>query len=156
MARSFYNTGEAKGFTKANFYQAVLDLANGEEVEDNIVELIAKGAEYELEGLELAKAASAAKSGNGEKKDKLQSDYCVALRKAIVPLLNGTPKTAKQLLAEAEANGTNLSPTGKPWVESWLVQVLNAEAGVTNTKVIVETVNNKGLKAEKSANAWNI
>lgn len=150
IKRKFYNTGDAKGFTKAVFYNQVLALARGEEVEAAMAELVAQAAEYELEGI----AARAATAGaTGEKKDPLASDYAKALSAAIVPLVDGTPKTAKELIAAATAKG-KLAPNGKEFAAPWVSRVLNATAGVVAVKKIVDTVDAKGLKAQREVTAY--
>ena len=35
--RKFYNTGDAKGFTKQKFFEAVVDMCNGEDVDVDLV-----------------------------------------------------------------------------------------------------------------------
>lgn len=149
IKRKFYNTGDAKGFTKATFYNQVLALARGEEVEAAMAELVAQAAEYELEGI----AARASTAGTGEKKDPLASDYAKALSAAIVPLVDGTPKTAKELIAAATAKG-KLAPNGKEFAGPWVSRVLNATAGVVAVKKIVDTVDSKGLKAQREVTAY--
>lgn len=149
IKRKFYNTGDAKGFTKAIFFSEVLKLARGEDVEANMAELVAQAAEYELEGI----AARASTAGSGEKKDPLASDYAKALSAAIVPLVDGTPKTAKELIAAATAKG-KLAPNGKEFAAPWVSRVLNATEGVTAVKKIVDTVDSKGLKAQREVTAY--
>lgn len=149
IKRKFYNTGDAKGFTKAIFFSEVLKLARGEDVEANMAELVAQAAEYELEGI----AARATSAGTGEKKDPLASDYAKALSAAIVPLVDGTPKTAKELIAAATAKG-KLAPNGKEFAAPWVSRVLNATEGVTAVKKIVDTVDSKGLKAQREVTAY--
>lgn len=149
IKRKFYNTGDAKGFTKAIFFSEVLKLARGEDVEANMAELVAQAAEYELEGI----ASRASTAGTGEKKDPLASDYAKALSAAIVPLVDGTPKTAKELIAAATAKG-KLAPNGKEFAAPWVSRVLNATEGVTAVKKIVDTVDSKGLKAQREVTAY--
>lgn len=149
IKRKFYNTGDAKGFTKAIFFNEVLKLARGEEVEAAMAELVAQAAEYELEGI----ASRASTAGTGEKKDPLASDYAKALSAAIVPLVDGTPKTAKELIAAATAKG-KLAPNGKEFAAPWVSRVLNATEGVTAVKKIVDTVDAKGLKAQREVTAY--
>lgn len=149
IKRKFYNTGDAKGFTKAIFFSEVLKLARGEDVDANMAELVAQAAEYELEGI----AARASTAGTGEKKDPLASDYAKALSAAIVPLVDGTPKTAKELIAAATAKG-KLAPNGKEFAAPWVSRVLNATEGVVAVKKIVDTVDAKGLKAQREVTAY--
>lgn len=149
IKRKFYNTGDAKGFTKAIFFSEVLKLARGEDVEANMAELVAQAAEYELEGI----AARASTAGTGEKKDPLASDYAKALSAAIVPLVDGTPKTAKELIQAATAKG-KLAPNGKEFAAPWVSRVLNATEGVVAVKKIVDTVDAKGLKAQREVTAY--
>lgn len=149
IKRKFYNTGDAKGFTKAIFFSEVLKLARGEDVDANMAELVAQAAEYELEGI----AARASTAGTGEKKDPLASDYAKALSAAIVPLVDGTPKTAKELIQAATAKG-KLAPNGKEFAAPWVSRVLNATEGVVAVKKIVDTVDAKGLKAQREVTAY--
>lgn len=149
IKRKFYNTGDAKGFTKAIFFSEVLKLARGEDVEANMAELVAQAAEYELEGI----AARASTAGTGEKKDPLASDYAKALSAAIVPLVDSTPKTAKELIQAATAKG-KLAPNGKEFAAPWVSRVLNATEGVVAVKKIVDTVDAKGLKAQREVTAY--
>lgn len=150
IKRKFYNTGDAKGFTKAIFYGEVLKLARGEDVEAAMADLVAQAAEYELEGITARASASAA---SGEKKDPLASDYAKALSAAIVPLVDNAPKTAKELIDAATAKG-KLAPNGKSFAAPWVSRVLNATAGVVAVKKIVETVDAKGLKAQREVTAY--
>lgn len=147
--RKFYNTGDAKGFTKAIFFDAVLKMANGEDVEDNIVDLVAKAAEYELEGI----ANRASTKATGERKDPLESDYAKALSAAIVPFIDGTPRTAKELIEMATAKG-KVSPKGTPFAAPWVSRVLNATAGVVAVKKVVEKTDAKGLKSQAEVTAY--
>lgn len=146
--RKFYGTGDAKGFTKAIFYQTVLAMANGEDVADNMVSLVAAACEYELEGI-----ANRPTKSTGEKKDPLQSDYANALRAAILPLVDGTARTAKELVDAATAKG-KLAATGKPFSAPWVSRVLNAESGIVCVKKIVDKVDAKGLKSQAECNAY--
>lgn len=147
--RRFYNYGDAKGFTKNDFFNAVIALANGEDIDDNILELTRMAAEYEIEGAALAKGSKA----SGEKKDPLESDYAVALRAAIVPLVNSTAMTAKELIDAATAKGL-LSPKGVPFAAPWVSRVLNKADGVTAVKKVVEKVDAKGLKSQAEVTAY--
>lgn len=149
VKRKFYNTGDAKGFTKQIFFNEVLKMARGEEVEAAMADLVAAAAEYELEGI----ASRTSTSGTGEKKDPLASDYAKALSAAIVPLVDGTPKTAKELIAAATAKG-KLAPNGKDFAAPWVSRVLNATDGIVAVKKIVDTVDAKGLKAQREVTAY--
>lgn len=148
--RSFYNTGAAKGFTKGIFYQTVLAMANGEEISEDLASLVAQACEYELEGAALRAAAS---KGSGEKKDPLQSAYAVALRAAVLPFVDGTARTAKELIDICTSKG-KMAPTGKAFSAPWVSRVLNAESGIVCVKKIVDTVDAKGLKVQKEVNAY--
>lgn len=150
IKRKFYNTGDAKGFTKAIFFNEVLKLARGEEVEANMAELVAQAAEYELEGI-AARATTG--TATGEKKDPLASDYAKALSAAIVPLVDGTPRTAKELVEMATSKG-KVAPNGNAFAAPWVSRVLNATAGVVAVKKIVDTVDAKGLKAQREVTAY--
>jgi len=147
--RKFYNAGDAKGFTKAIFFKTVKALAEGEDVEENLISLVAAAAAYELEGIELKSESKA----TGEKKDALQSDYALALADAIVPYVDATPRTAKELIDLATARG-KLSPKGTPFAAPWVSRVLNNTAGVTSVKKIVEKVDAKGLKSQAEVTAY--
>lgn len=147
--RKFYNTGDAKGFTKAVFFAEVLKLARGEEVEATMADLVAQACEYEIEGI----ATRAAQAGTGEKKDPLQSDYAKALSAAILPLVNGDPKTAQELIDAATAKG-HLAPNGKVFSGPWTARVLKATPGIVVVKKIVDTVDSKGLKSQREVNAY--
>ena len=146
--RKFYNSGDAKGFTKAIFFQTVLAMANGEDVSDQMVALVGAAAEYELEGI-----ANRPTKASGEKKDPLQSDYAKALRAAIVPLVDATPRTAKELVDAATAKG-KMAPTGKAFSAPWVSRVLNAESGIVCVKKVVDKVDAKGLKSQSEVNAY--
>jgi hypothetical protein len=151
IKRAFYNKGDAKGFTKAIFFQTVEAMANGEDVDPGLVTLVGAAAAYELEGISLKSDSKA----TGEKKDPLDSDYAKALAAAIVPLVpaTGDGLTAKELIELATSKNL-LSPKGTPFAAPWVSRVLNATAGVTATKKIVETKDAKGLKAQKEVTAY--
>lgn len=146
--RKFYNTANAKGFTKAVFYQTVLAMANGETVSNELTSLVAGACEYELDGI-----ANRPSKVSTEKKDPLQSDYAKALRAAIVPFISDKPQTAKQLADAATAKG-KMAPSGKPFSGPWISRVLNAEPGVVCVKVVVEKTDAKGLKSQSEVNAY--
>lgn len=147
--RKFYNTGDAKGFTKQKFFETVLAMASGEDVEDSMTSLVAQAAEYELEGI----ANRASTKGTGEKKDPLQSEYAQALAKAIVPLVGTQPKTAKELIEMADAKGLK-SPKGTSFAAPWVSRVLNATEGVSAVKIVVDTTDAKGLKVQREVTAY--
>lgn len=147
--RKFYNSGDAKGFTKAIYFETVRDIVAGEDVDQDLINLVADATAYELEGI----ALKATKESTGERKDPLQSEYAHALRAAIKPFLDKTPRTAKQLIEMATAKN-RLSPKGTPFAEPWVARVLNVEDGVTHEKKIVETVNKAGLKAQREVTAY--
>lgn len=150
IKRKFYNTGDAKGFTRSIFFQTVVAMVNGEEVSDQLAALTKQAAEYELEGIALA---ASNKSESTEKKDPLQSDYAVALRNAILPFITSTPQTAKELVDAATAKG-KVAPTGKEFSCPWVSRVLNAEKGIVCVKKIVEKTDAKGLKSQTEVNAY--
>jgi hypothetical protein len=149
--RKFYNSGDAKGFTKAIFFQTVEAMANGEDVDPGLVALVGAAASYELEGIALKSNSKAP----GEKKDPLDSDYAKALAAAIVPLVptNGDGLTAKELI-ELATNSGKLSPKGTPFAAPWVSRVLNATEGVNAQKKVVETTDAKGLKSQKEVTAY--
>ena len=146
--RKFYNSGDNKGFTKAIFYQTVLAMANGEDVSDELIACVGRACEYELEGI-----ANRPSKAGGEKKDPLQSDYANALRAAIVPFVDATPRTAKELVDAATAKG-KMAPTGKAFSGPWVSRVLNAEAGIVCVKKVVDKVDSKGLRSQAEVNAY--
>ena len=153
--RRFYNTGDAKGFTKAKFFEAVKELAEtGDitEVEDASIGLIIEACEYELETL-----AMRSKAGTGEKKDAMQSDYAQALAKAIIPLVSSTPMTTTEILEVADSKGI-VSPKGTPFAAPWVSRVLSSEiganAGIVKVQKVVEKTDSKGLKSQKEVSAY--
>lgn len=154
--RKFYNCEEqgTKGMSKRTFFEEVLKMATGEEVTDDMADFIARAAEYELEGINNRPSKAGAE---GPAKDPLQSDYAVALREAIVPLVNGNPQTAKQLVDAATAKG-KLAPSGKSFSAPWTSRVLNAMAkegkGIAEVKMVVETVDAKGLKKQREVSGY--
>ena len=147
--RKFYNSGDAKGFTKAIFFATVKAIAEGEDVEQDMIDLIAAAAAYELEGIALKSDSKA----TGEKKDPLASDYAVALSAAIVPFVDAEPKTAKELIDLATAAG-KMSPKGTPFAAPWVSRVLNATPGVSAVKKVVEKTDAKGLKSQAEVTAY--
>lgn len=147
--RKFYNTGDAKGFTKGTFFQTVLDIVNGEDVSADLTNLVAQAAQYELEGI----AAKAGSKATGERKDPLESDYAKALSAAIVPLISATPQTAKELIDAATKKGA-MSPKGTPFAAPWVSRVLNATPGIVAVKKVVEKVDAKGLKSQAEVTAY--
>lgn len=147
--RRFYNTGDAKGFTKADFFTAVRAMAEGEDVDDNIIDLVAAAAAYELDGIAIKNRAKA----SGGAKDPLKSEYAMALTAAIVPLISDKPRTAKELIDLATSKG-KVSPKGTPFAAPWVSRVLNATAGVTAVKKIVDKVDAKGLKSQAEVTAY--
>lgn len=146
--RSFYNTGDAKGFTKAAFFQAVLDMANGVEIADAQASLIAAAAEYELEGI-----ANRAEKAAGEAKDPMQSNYAIAILEAFLPLLSDKPQTLNELIEKAEKKAI-ASPTGKDWSAAWVARVLNKQESIEQVEVIVDHVDKNGLKQQRIKKAY--
>jgi hypothetical protein len=147
--RSFYNKDNAKGFTKAIFFNTVKAIAEGDDVDQNLIDLVIAAAEYELEGISLRSDSKA----TGEKKDPLESDYAKALSAAIVPLVGTDALTAKELIDLATSKG-KLSPKGTPFAAPWVSRVLNATAGVVATKKVVDKVDAKGLKSQSEVTAY--
>lgn len=152
--RKFYNTGDAKGFTKAVFFAEVKKLAEGDEVDDAMMALIAAAADYEIEGIGLRSETK----GTGEKKDPMESDYAKALAAAIVPLITADAKTAKELIALATKSG-KLAPSGKEFAAPWVSRVLNEVAKdpanhIAAIKKVVEKTDAKGLKAQAEVSAY--
>lgn len=147
--RRFYNFGDAKGFTKNDFFNGVIALANGEDLTDETIDLFRAAAEYEIEGAALAKGNKTP----GEKKDPLESDYAVALRAAIVPLVSSTPMSAKELIDIATGKGL-LSPKGIPFAAPWVSRVLNKADGVVAVSKVVEKTDAKGLRSQAEVTAY--
>ena len=145
--RRFYNTGTAKGFTKAIFFKAVLDLANGEDIGE-MIDLVAAAAEYELEGINLK-----AEKGDGEAKDPLASDYAQAIVKDVISLIGAEPMTAKEL-SEAATKLGKLAPSGKPYAPAWIARVAKNTVGIVVTEKIVNKVDAKNLKSQAMVAAY--
>lgn len=150
IKRKFYNSGDAKGFTKAIFFETVRAMAAGEDVEDNMVALVEAAANYELEGI----ANRASTKPSGEKKNPLESDYAKALAAAIVPLIGSEPQTAQELIDQATARG-QIAPSGKPFSGPWVSRVLNAmPEQVVVTRKVVTRKDAKGLTSQTEVNAY--
>lgn len=147
--RKFYNSGDAKGFTKAIFFATVKAMADGEDVEQKMIDLVAAAADYELEGI----AAKSDAKATGEKKDPLESDYAKALAAAIIPYIDATPKTAKELVDLATKHG-KLSPKGTSFSLPWCSRVCNATPGIVAVKKVVDKVDAKGLKSQAEVTAY--
>lgn len=151
--RKFYNAGDAKGFTKAMFFQTVSAMADGDVVNDELIRLVGEAARYEMEGIELRTSEKAP----GEKKDPMESDYAKALIAAIVPLLTAEPQSAKELIAAATKAG-KLAPTGKEFAGPWVSRVMNAldasGNGVIAMKKVVEKTDAKGLKSQAEVTGY--
>lgn len=148
--RRFYNSGDWKGLTKKDLYEAVAALADGEDLDENIIEFVKAACDYELETLAIA-AAKPKKAG--EHTDPLQSDYAKALRAAVMPFITGNPQTIADLQEKMTAAG-KVSTSGKPFSIPWIGRVLNSETGIVKTQVIVEKVGKDGLKAQVQATAY--
>lgn len=148
MANKFYNTDERKGFTKKVFFELVAALAQGEDLEDEELDNVYEAAQHELEMI-----ANRPKA-NGDKKDPLQSDYANHIRQSILPLVTNDPKTAKELVAMATANGIVAPNTGKELSAPWVSRVLNSEPGIVKVAKVVEKVDSKGLKSQTEAAAY--
>lgn len=115
--RKFYGAGDAKGFSKKAFFEAVIAFVNGEEVDDATVDLIVRAAEYELEGIALAKE----KTGTKEKTPTLEKQIAKDIIGALVPLLTGEPQTTDELIALATQKGLTTSKEtnfSNPWVNT--------------------------------------
>jgi len=144
--RKFYNTGDAKGFTKKKFFETVVAILNEEDVDQKDIDLTLAAAEYELEGIALRPSTA----GTGEKKNPLDSEYAVAMRAAILPLLTQTPQNANEIINAATAKGL-LSPKGTPFATSWVGRILKplAEAGEGVVRYEAETfTTTEGAKAQ--------
>jgi hypothetical protein len=154
IKRKFYNTGDAKGFTKAVFFDTVVKIANGEDVDGGLVDLVIAAAEYELDGI-----ANKSTAGTGEKKDPLQSDYAVALKNDLIGFIPkntgdvNAGKTAKELIEMADKNG-KLSPKGTSYAAPWVSRVFNNAVEVMVVKKVVTKVDGKGLKSQSEVNAY--
>lgn len=151
--RKFYNSGDAKGFTKKDFFETVAAIVEDYdgEVEANMVDLVAQAAAYELEGI-----ANRPSKASGEKKNPLESDYAQELASKIIPRIGkeAQAKTAKQLVEECTKAGEVASKTGKPFAGPWVSRVLNATPGISSKKIIIDDVDSKGLKVQKEATAY--
>lgn len=152
--RRFYNSEDCgtKGFTRRDFYNAVKAMANGEDIDDHLVELISQAAAFELETLDRTREKSGS-TANGEHKDPLHSDFANGLRNAIMPFVNGTPQTAQELSDAAAAKG-KMAPSGKAYPALWISRILSAEPGVVCVNKIVDKVNSKGLKSQSECKAY--
>lgn len=115
--RKFYGAGEAKGFSKKAFFEAVIAFVNGEEVDEATVDLIVRAAEYELEGISMAKE----KAGTKEKTPTLEKQIAKDIIGALVPMLTNEPQTTDELIALATQKGlttTKETNFSNPWVNT--------------------------------------
>lgn len=154
--RKFYGAGDAKGFNKKNFFEAVLAIVNGEEVDDATMDLVAQAAAYELEGIALAKE----KAGTKEKVPTLEKQIAKDIIAGLVPLLTGEPQTTTQLIEIATqkglttTKGTNFS---NPWVNT-VFSALAAEGKVKKVNAIVNVTkkgpNGEALKGQETRVAY--
>ncbi len=136
--RKFYGSGDAKGFAKKNFFEAVLAIVNGEEVDEATMSLVAQAAEYELEGIALAKE----KAGTKEKTPTLEKQIAKDIIGALVPMLTAEPQTTDELIALATQKGLTTSKDtnfSNPWVNT-VFKVLAEEGKIKRTQKVV-TVN---------------
>lgn len=158
--RRFYNAGDAKGFTKAVFFEAVKALIEGGEMPEPATEdLILEACDYELESISLRSKST----GTGEKKDALESDYATKLAQAIIPLVDATPRSVEEILEIAMDKGIysdkvddegNPKPYAAPWVARVLSGKPGIDAGVEKVSKVVEKKNKKGLVSQKEVTAY--
>lgn len=150
MAR-FYNCEDlgTKNFTKLTFFTEALAAFKGEEVEDDIMDLLIKACEHEIAGIEAERAKR--KTSTGPKND-LETAIGKDVIATIIPLLGSEPLTSEELIAIADQKGLVTSKDtsfSNPWVNRILKSA--AEAGLINkTSKIVETVSHKGGQELKS------
>ncbi len=152
----FYGTGKAKDFARLDYLAIVDKVLRGEGITNMESELAIEATAHEIKKLENA----AAKRVSGDPKDPLESEYAVALEKAIIPFLSSTPQTALELQKKMTAAG-KLSPKGKDFAVTWIARVLNSEKvkaihKVVISKKIVEKVNKDGLRNDSQCTAYNI
>lgn len=121
MARKFYGTGDAKGFSRKTFYETIVAYLSGEEVAEGLLELVFAAAKYELDGIALAKDK---KGENSDVKPLLEKDVAIEVMNSLVPLLGDEPLTSIELCEMANAKGlTKLN--GQPFKNNpWINQVL--------------------------------
>lgn len=136
--RKFYGAGDAKGFSKKTFFETVLAIANGEDVEDSQIALVAAAAEYELEGIAIAKE----KTGTKEKTPTLEKQIAKDIIAALVPMLTGEPQTTDELIALATQKGLQTSKEtnfSNPWVNT-VFKALAEEGKIKRVTKTVDTV----------------
>jgi len=139
--RKFYGAGDAKGFSKKAFFEAVLAFINGEDVEDNVVDLIAQACEYELEGIALAKE----KAGTKEKTPTLEKQIAKDIIGALVPMLTTEPQTTDELIAMATQKGLTTSKEtnfSNPWVNT-VFKALAEEGKIARVQKVVTVTKTK-------------
>lgn len=149
--RHFYNTGDARGFTRKTYFETILNILEGGDIDAATRQLVLDATNYELESISLKSAATAVP--DDKKKDRLHSDYANALRAGILPLVDATPRTGKELIQAATTKGI-VSPTGKAFVEAWVVSVLKNEPGIVTVQKVIEKTQKNGLKAQAEVTAF--
>lgn len=155
----FYNCENlgTKGFNKLNFFTEALAVFKGEEVEDDIMDLLIKACEHEIAGIEAERAKR--KTAAGPKND-LETAIGKDVIAIILPIIGSEPVTSEELLVIAEQKGLRTSKD-TPFSNPWLNRVLKsaAEAGlIQKTSKIVETVSHKDgqeLKSQVSKIAYH-
>jgi len=136
--RKFYGAGDAKGFSKKAFFEAVIAYVNGEDVEDGIVDLIVAACEYELEGIALAKE----KAGTKEKVPTLEKQIAKDIIANLVPLLTDEPQTTDALIDIATKKGLTTSKEtnfSNPWVNT-VFKALSEEGKIKRVTVVKDVV----------------
>ena len=159
--RTFYNTGDRKGFTRAKFFDTLKgflgeidpqEFGFDEDLFDNCMAAL----DYEIEGLQLKADAAKAKSG-GEKKDPLESPYAKAVQQAILSVLSSNPQTAGEM-EKALADKGVVSPTGKGYKAVWIAKIANLMPGIEKTtkvvKIVKKAADGTALTSEKQATAY--
>lgn len=135
----------AKVYTYSQFAVDVIAVVEGEkEISAELAELMVGKAQDLL--LQQEKKAEYAKTHPSKSKAKGASEKTKVLAEAIKGVLGATPMTSAEI---AKALGQELSA----------LQVANAVKyieGVTSSKVVRESVNAKGLRAEKMYTAYAI
>lgn len=141
--RRFYGAGDAKGFTKAKFFQTVQSFFEGEDIDNSLEDLVIQACVFELESLSRRRNTT---DPDAPKKDPLQSDYANAIRAAVLPLIDGTPRTCHQfadmiaekgILPPVAASGKNKGVQGDKFHYGWIARVLKKEPGVVAEEIIV-------------------
>lgn len=140
--RKFYGAGDAKNFSKKAFFEAVIAYVTGEDVEDNIPELIVAACEYELEGIAIAKEKNGAgKTATPTLEKQIAKDIIANL----VPMLTTEPQTTDELIAMATQKGLTTSKDtnfSNPWVNT-VFKALSEEGKIKRVQKVVTVTKTK-------------